>query len=133
MVQIGKTAIDQGANEIQRKRRPLVSAQYELRIGLAIRVGKRAAIDEIAAVTWQRYAVPGFRIGGAWLRILPCHAADTNDRFLQPIEHDQAHLQQDLDLGDDTFRRAVGEGFRAVTPLQHKRFAPLGTGNVILQ
>jgi len=51
---------------------------------------------------------------------LACHAPYSNDRFLQPIEHYQTHLQQDFQFLGDFIGAAVGEGLGAVTSLQYK-------------
>ena len=107
VMQIREPAVDQRANEVQRQRRALVGAQHELRIGLAIGERERTAIDQVAPVARQRLAVAGFEIGAARLRVLAGHAADANDRLLQSHEHDERHLQQDLDLLHDVFRRTL--------------------------
>jgi hypothetical protein len=61
------------------------------------------------------------------------HAADANHRFLESIDHDEAHLQQDLELVHDIFRRALVKRFRTITALQYERIAALRLRDLLLE
>ena len=53
-MQVGETAVDQRAHEVQRQRRALVTAQHQLGIGLAVGGRERRPVDDVAAVARQR-------------------------------------------------------------------------------
>ncbi len=133
VMQVGKAAVDQRADEVQRQGSALVAAQYHLRIRYAVVGRETAPIDEVTAKARQRLAVARLGIGRARLGVLACHAADAHDRLLEPVDHDQAHLQQDLQLVDDVLGRALVEGLGAVAALQHERLATLRAGDKILE
>jgi len=48
MVQVGETAFDQRANEVQRQRGAFIAAQQELRIGRARFRRELGAVDDVA-------------------------------------------------------------------------------------
>jgi hypothetical protein len=73
----------------------------------------------------QRNSVLRLEVGAARLRVLARHAADSDDRLLEPDEHHERHLQQDLELLHDVVRRALAERLGAVAALQQERLAAL--------
>ena len=133
VVQIREPAVDQRAHEVQRQRRALVAAQHQRRIRLAIGGRERRPVDRVAAVARQRHAVLRLVVGAARLRVLAGHAADANDRLLEPHEHHERHLQQDLQLLHDVVRRALVEALGAIAALQQERFAALRLRELRLQ
>ena len=60
---------------------------------------------------------------GPRLRILASHAADADDALVGPPDEDEAHLQQQLDLGLDGALLAVVEELGAVAALEEEGFA----------
>jgi hypothetical protein len=133
MVQIGESAVDEGTHEIERECRALVAAQQQIRIRSA-RVGRELGpVDQIATVARERHAVTRLGVRRARLRILACHAPDTQDRSLEPVQQDEAHLQEDLELLGDLIRLAVGKGLRAIATLQQEGLTALGGRQTLAQ
>ena len=133
VMQVREPAVDQRPHEVQRQRRALVAAQHQGRVRLAIGRRERRPVDRVAAVARQRHAVLRLLVGAARLRVLARHAADADDRLLQPDEHHERHLQQDLQLLHDVVGRALVEALGAVAALQQERFAALRLGELRLQ
>ena len=61
-------------------------------------------------------AIAGLGVGGARLRVLAGHAPNPNHGLLEPVEHDQAHLQQDLELRDTMFSEVHSSKVSAQSP-----------------
>ena len=120
MVQIRKTALNEGADEIDREARALIGAEQQGRIRHTLRCGESRPVDHVAPVSRQRQPVPGFRIGRARLGILSGETPQANDPLLAPLHQHKAHLEQDLQLARDGIRIAVGKTLRAIPPLQKK-------------
>ena len=127
MMQVGESAVDERAHEIQGERGTLVAAQQELRIGLALLGGEPRPVDVVAPVRGQRHAGPRFGVRGAGLRVLPGESPDANDGLLQALQQHQTHLQQDLQALGDVVGLAVLETLRAITALQQELLAALRT------
>ncbi len=133
VMQIGESAVDQRAHEIERQRRALVAAQQQLRIGAARLGGELGPIDDIAAIGRQRHAVARLGIRRARLGILAGHAAHAHHRPLHARQQHQAHLQQHLELLGDAIGFAVGKALGAVTALQQEAFAALHRSQSLAQ
>src|SRR5512135_1317559 len=86
MVQVGETAVDERAHEVEGQRGTFVGTQHQLGVGLAFGRGKARAIDDVAAIAWQRHAVARLRISGTWLRILACESPYAHDRLLETVQ-----------------------------------------------
>ena len=80
VVQVGETALDQGADEVERQRGPLVAAEQELGVGSARGGGELGPVDDISPIRGEADAVTGFLAGGARLGILSGEAPDAGDR-----------------------------------------------------
>jgi hypothetical protein len=91
------------------------------------------SVDDVAAIGRERHTAPRFSVGGARLGILAGHAADTDDRPLQPVHQHQAHLQQDLQPLRDLVGLAVVERLGAVASLQQERAPLLCLGKPLAQ
>ena len=85
VMQVGKTAIDQGAHEIQRQGRPFIAAQQQQRIRFSRSRRELGMVDDIAAIRGQRDPVACLGIGGSRLGILPGHATDANDGLFESV------------------------------------------------
>ena len=133
MMQIGESSVDQGPDEVQRKRRALVTAQQQLRIWLAVCDAESRPVYEIAAVARQRHPIAGFGVGGTRLGVLPRESADTYHRLLETVQQDQAHLQQDLEFPGDRPGFAVVEGFGTVSALEQEPPPLLRVGDLALE
>jgi hypothetical protein len=125
MMQVGESAVDQRAHEIQRERGALIAAQQQFRIRFALRGREARPIDVVAAIARQRHAVARFGVGRTRLGVLAGEAADANHRLLQALQQHQAHLQQDLQAPRDVVRFAVLEALGAIAALQQKLLAAL--------
>jgi hypothetical protein len=104
-----------------------------LRVRGPVLLGEGCPVDEVAPKTGQGLAVPRLDVGGTRFRVLTRHAADTHDRLFEPVQHDETHLQQDLELCDDVFGRALVEGLGAVATLQNEGLPLLRPGDQGLQ
>jgi len=133
MVQIGKAALHQGADEIQSKGRALIAAQQQLRIGRASFRSELRAVDVVAAETGEGDAVARFFVGGARLGILAGETADADDRFLRAHHQNQAHLQQHLEHVGDAAGSAGGEAFGAIAGLQDEARSGGGLSQLLPQ
>ena len=123
VVQIREAAVDEAAHEVDGHRRARVRFEQALRIGDA-RLGRELRrVDQVAAITRQRQAIPGFGIGRARLGVLPGKAANAGDALLQAMRQHEAHLQQDLEAVGDQLGAAIGKALGAVAALQHEAFA----------
>jgi hypothetical protein len=123
VVKVCETAVDQGADEVQRQRRARVTTQHVDRIRGARFGGELGPVDQVAAVRGERHAVTRLEVGGARLGVLAREAPDTGDATLQPVHQHQAHLQQDLELVGDDLRGAVTEVLGAVASVQQEALA----------
>ena len=133
MVEVGKAALDQRADEVQGEGRALVTAQQKLRIGRASFESEVRTVDDIAAVRGKRDAVARLVVGGARLGVLAGEAPDTGDRFLGPDHQHQAHLQQHFDSVGDPYGAAVYQALGAVARLQHETASGRGFGKLFAQ
>ena len=133
VVQIREPAVDQRPHEVQRQRGALVTAQHQSRIGLAVDGREARPVDRVAAVTRQRHAVSRLVVGAARLRVLACHSADSDDRLLEPDEHHERHLQQNLQFLHDVVGRAFVEALGTVAALQQECLAALRLRELRLQ
>ena len=132
-LEIGEAAGGERPYEVERERRVLVAAEEQARIGAA-RVGvELLAIHQVAEVAGERRAVA--RLGGARarLRVLPGEAPHAHHRSLHPVDQDQRHLEQDLELVGDVVRGAVGEALGAVSSLEEEHVPLGGLGELRLQ
>ena len=125
VMQVGKTAVHQRANEIERQRGALVAAQQQPGVRLPVARGKRFPVDQVAPETRQRHLLARLQRRRARLGVLPRHAPDPHDGLAQPVAQHQAHLQQHLQPANDDVGGAFLEGLGAVAPLQHEALAAL--------
>jgi hypothetical protein len=126
MVQVGKAAVDQTANEVERQRRALIAAKHELRIGLALLGREADGVDQVTAVARQRDVAPRLDIVGARLGVLAGEAAHANDGLVRSVNQHQAHLEEDLELAGDDAGFAFVESLGAIPALEQE---PLPAGD----
>src|SRR3984885_397184 len=125
VMQIGEASVDERAHEVERERGAFVAAQQQFWVGLALRRAKARAVDVVAPIARERHAAAGLGVRRTWLGILSGESADADDGLLQPLQQNQAHLQQDLQPPSDVVRLAILEALRAIASLQQKRGAAL--------
>jgi len=118
MTQVGKTAVDQSADVVQRHRGVFVASQQKPRVGRAGFGGEGGAIDQIAAVARQRDAVAGFGGCGTRFGILTGESAHANHSLIASEDEDQAHLEQDFQFTGNGVRPAVVKTLATVAALQ---------------
>ena len=133
MVEIREATVDEGADEIERQRGALVTAQQKLRIEGAIVGGEGRAVDQVAAIGRKRHSTLLFEVGGARLGILAREASDPDDRALRAVHQHEAHLEEDLELVGDDRGGAVGEALGAISALQEERPSLGGVGELAFQ
>ena len=131
-MQIGKAAFDQGANEVQAGRRMMVALNHAVGIRFARGRCGFAAIDEIAPVHRQGLARHRLEFLAARLGVLAGNTAQAHHGLPRGVGEHKAHLQQNLQFGNERLFRTVGKTLRAVAALQDKTPAlgRLGQGGV---
>ena len=91
------------------------------------------AVDHVAEVARADDALARLDRLAARLGVLPGEAAHADDRALALVDHDERHLEEDLQLVGDDRRPAVGERLGAVAALQEEALALLRLGEELLQ
>jgi hypothetical protein len=123
LMQVGKTALGEGAQQVQGRGGLVVRLEQALRVRHAAFFVETDAVDDVATVGRQGHAVDGFVVGRTRLGELPGHAPHLDHRATGGEGHDDRHLQQDF-KGVANFRGGeLGEAFGAVAALQQKRTA----------
>ena len=92
-MQVGKTALCKGAQQVQGGSGLVVSLHQPLGVRNAAFFIKTDAIHDVAAIGRERYPIEGFIIGRARFGELAGHATDFNDRATRREGHDDGHLQ----------------------------------------
>src|SRR5256714_4924767 len=133
MMQVGKTALNQRANEIDRQRRTLIGAQQQRRVWSSLLLGESSAIDHIAAITGQRLPIPSLRISGARLCILARDPPDSGYPLPGSLDEHQAHLQKYFQFPGDGLGITIFETLGAITPLQQETFAARRLSQLLLE
>ena len=123
LAQVGVPAGDEGAHEVQRRRRRVVDLHEPLRVVGAGLGGELEAVDGVAAVGRQRDAVAGLEVGRAGLGVLPGQAAQLHDRHRRRVGQHDGHLQQHAQLVAGVVGGHAGEGLGAVATLEQERLA----------
>lgn len=91
------------------------------------------AIEDITSEAGQLLAVDHLRRTAPRLRILPGHAANADNPLPRAPDEDQAHLQEQLDLGLNGVLLAVVEQLGAVPALQEEGVAGRDVAQVRLE
>ena len=123
LVQVGETALGEGAQQVQAGRGLVVCLQQALRVRHAAFLIEADTVDDVAAVRREGHAVDGLVAGGARFGELAGHAPDLYYRTSGGEGHHDRHLQQHLEGVADLRCGEFGEAFRAITTLQQKRAA----------
>ena len=82
-MQVGEAAVDERADEVERQRGALVAAQDQVRVRHAILGREPLRLTRSPRKLGSVLTVAGLRIRRARLCVLPGHAADADDGFLQ--------------------------------------------------
>ena len=123
--EVGKAALREGAQQVQRGGRLFIDAQQPLWIRHPILFGKRHGVDHVTAIAWQLDAVDGFHRRGARLGKLACHPPDLDHRHRGTKGQHHCHLQNDLEGVTNIVRREFGKALGTVTTLK-KEGPPFG-------
>ena len=137
LAQVGVPARDEGAHEVQGRRRCVVDLDEPLRVVCPRLGGELEAVDRVAAVRRQRHAVAGLEVGGAGLGVLAGETAQLHDGDRRRIGEYDGHLQQHPQLVAGVVGGDAGEGLGAVAALEQERLtvrdgAQLGLEGVAL-
>ena len=120
MLEIGVTALREGAQQIERRRGLPIGHQQALRVGHARGLGELDAVDDVAAIARQLLAVLDLGRGRARLGELAGDASDLHHRRAAGIgEHDR-HLQEHAEEIADGVGAMLGEALGAIAALQQK-------------
>ncbi len=122
-MQVGVTALGEGAQQVERRCRLIVGLHHPLGIGLARLGGELEAIDVVAAIGWQLDTAHFLDVGRARLGELAGHAAELHDRHARAIGQHDRHLQQHAEGVADVVGGEVGEALGTVAALQQEGLA----------
>ena len=128
LVQVGKTTLGKGAQQVQGGSGLMVGLQQAVRVRYPAFFVEADAVDDVPPIGRQGHAIDGFVVGRARLGELPCHPADLDHRTAGGKGHDDGHLQQHFEGVANLRRRKLGKALRAIAALQQKRtpFGDLG-------
>ena len=133
LMQIGKPALGEGAQQVERRRGLVVGLVHAVWIGFARALVEFDPIDDIAPVARQFDTIQRFRRRRARLRELARHAADLDHRAGSREGQHDGHLQQNLEGVADIVGIEFGEALGAIAALQQEG-VPLGhTGQLVFQ
>ena len=133
VLEICITAVGEGAQQVERRRRLAVSLELAARIGLARLRRELDVVDDVAAIGRQRDAIDRLDVRRARLGELAGDAADLHDRRGRGEGHHHRHLQEDAEEIADVVGRMLGEALGAIAALQQERLARHGLAERALE
>ncbi len=116
--QVGKAALREGPQQVQRRRGLFIDAQQTLRVGNPLAGGKAHRVDHVAAIAWQLDTFDRLEGRGARLGKLSGDTPDLDDRHRCTKGQHHRHLQDDLEGVADVVGRELGKAFRAIAALK---------------
>jgi hypothetical protein len=133
MFEIGVAALREGAQQIERRGRLPISHQHALRVGHARRLVELDAVDNVAAIARQLFAV--LRLGRRRARLgeLAGDAADLHHRRAAGIGQHDRHLEEHAEEVADRVGAMLGEALCAIAALQQEGVAGGDAGKLGLQ
>ena len=120
LMQVGVSALRQGAQEVERRGGLSVGAHHALGVGFARRRVEFDAVDDIAAIAGQLDSVPGFGGRRTRLRELAGDAPHLDHRQRRAEAEHHRHLQEHAEGVADVVGVEFGESLGAVSPLQQE-------------
>ena len=133
LVQIGKAALGQRAQQVERGGAGRVGAQQALRLRRSF-VGRKArAVDDVAPVARQGHAALSLAIGRARLGVLTGDAADLDHGSRSGVGQHHRHLQQHAKGLARRFAIERVEALRAIAALQQEGAAGSDLGQLLAQ
>ena len=130
LLEVGITALREGAQQVERRRGLVVAADHPLRIGAARVLVEGDVVDVVAAIAGQRDAALFFGGRRARLGELAGHAAELHHRQLRGIGQHHRHLQDDAEGVANVVRVEFGEALGAIAALQQKSLAGSDLGQL---
>ena len=124
LVEVGKPALGEGPEEVERRRRLVVRPQEPLGIGPPGDRVEVDVVDHVAPERGQLQPVDQLAGRGAGLGELPGDPAHLDDWQPRRVGQHHRDLQDDLELVADRVGGEVVERLGALSRLQYKRFAP---------
>ena len=123
LMQVRIAATRKRAQQVQRRRRLVISLYHALWVRRATFRFERNVVDDVAAVRWQLHIVDRLGIGTARFGELARHTAEFDRRQLRREGEYNRHLQKDAERVTDVVGMKFGKGFRAIATLQQKGLA----------
>ncbi len=126
--EIGETAVGEGAQQVQRRRRLAVGLQLPLRIGNARGLAELDVVDDVAAIARQLMVALFLGRRGARLGELAGDAPDLDHRRGGGEAQNDRHLQEDAEEIADVIGAVLLEGLGAIAALKQKSLASRDIG-----
>ena len=121
--EIGETAVGEGAQQVQRRRRLAIGLQLPLRIGNARGLAELDVVDDVAAIARQLLIALFLGRRGARLGELAGDAPDLDHRRGGGEAQHDRHLQEDAEEIADVVGAVLLEGLGAIAALEQKSLA----------
>ena len=133
LVQIGKAALGQGAQQVQSGRGMRVGRQQAGRVRLPRLRREHTAVDDVPAVRGQRLSLLRFHVGRPRLGELAGNASHLHHRAGGCIGEHDGHLQDHAEGGFNRLLAELVEALGAITALQQEGLAPGHGGEAFSQ
>ena len=131
--EIGVTAMREGAQQVQRRRRLAIGLDLAARIRDARFRREVVAVDDVAAIARQFDIAPLLGRRRARLGELAGDAPDLHHRRAAGEGQHHRHLQKDAEEVADVVRPMLGEAFGAVAALQQESLAGANARQLLFQ
>ena len=117
---VGKAALGERANEIERCCRRVVPVDHAVGVGSARLRREVIPVDNVASVSGKRHAIACFGVARTRLGELPCHTSHLDDGHLRGIRQNDSHLQNRLDAVANLVGGCSGKGLGTIAALKQK-------------
>ncbi len=131
--EVGKPALREGAEQVERRRRLVIGRQETLRVGPASLGRGLLAVHQMSPERRDLLPVDELVGRGPGLGELPGDPAQLDDGQARPVHQDDGHLQEDLQAIADGGGPEVVERLGAIACLQQERPAGGHPGKCSLQ
>ena len=118
---VGKAALGERANEIERCCRRVVPVDHAVWVGAARLRREVIPVDNVASVSGKRHTIAGFGVARTRLGELPCHASHLDHGHLCRVSQHNSHLQNRLDAVTNLVGGCSGKGLGTIAALKQKR------------
>ena len=118
--EVGETALGEGPDEVQRRRRLVVRLDEAVGVGDAGGHVEPGTVDDVPAERREVDVADALRRAGPRLGELPRDATDLDDRNAQGVGQHDGHLEDDAQLLPDVVGGELLERLGAVAGLQQE-------------